>query len=69
MKFFHNLEFLPDVSDPAENYLIDADAGLSWAFRANWQLTAKFEWDYKSKVAEGVKHSDLRYVLGIGYKW
>lgn len=69
MKFFHNLEFLPDVSDPAENYLIDADAGLSWAFRANWQLTAKFEWDYKSKVAEGVKHSDLRYILGLGYKW
>ena len=69
MKFFHNLEFLPDVSDPAENYIIDADAGLSWAFRENWQLTARFEWDYKSKVADGVKHSDLRYVLGLGYRW
>ena len=69
MKFFHNLEFLPDVNDPAENYIIDADAGISWAFRANWQLTAKLEWDYKSKVADGVKHSDLRYILGLGYKW
>ncbi len=69
LQFFHNLEFLPDVSDPAENYLIDADAGLSWAFRSNWQLMAKFEWDYKSKVADGVKHSDLRYILALGYKW
>ena len=69
LQFIHNLEFLPDVSDPVENYLIDADAGLSWAFHDNWQLMAKFEWDYKSKVADGVKHSDLRYILALGYKW
>lgn len=69
LQFFHNFEFLPDVADPTENYIIDADAGLSWAFTANWRLLAKFEWDYKSQVAEGVKHSDLRYILGLGYKW
>lgn len=69
LKFFHNFEYLPDLSDFAENYIIDADVGLSWAFSANWQLLAKFEWDYKSQVAEGVKHSDLRYILGLGYKW
>lgn len=69
LKFFHNFEYLPDLSDFTENYLIDADIGLSWAFSANWQLLAKFEWDYKSQVAEGVKHSDLRYILGLGYKW
>lgn len=69
MSLFHNLEFLPDVADVAENYIIDADLGVSWAFRPNWQVLAKFEWDYKSKVADGVKHSDLRYMLGLGYKW
>lgn len=69
LKFFHNFEYLPDLSDFAENYIIDADIGLSWAFSANWQFLAKFEWDYKSQVAEGVKHSDLRYILGLGYKW
>lgn len=69
LQFFHNFEILPDVSDPCENYIIDADFGLSWAFSANWQLLAKFEWDYKSQVADGVKHSDLRYALGLGYKW
>ena len=69
LKFFHNLEYLPDLADFAENYIIDADLGLSWAFSANWQLLAKIEWDYKSKVAQGVKHSDLRYILGLGYRW
>lgn len=69
LRFFHNLEYLPDLADFAENYIIDADLGLSWAFSADWQFIAKMEWDYKSKVAEGVKHSDLRYILGLGYKW
>lgn len=69
LQFFHNFEFLPDVADPCENYIVDADIGLSWAFSANWQLLGKFEWDYKSQVADGVKHSDLRYILGLGYKW
>lgn len=69
LRFFHNLEYLPDLADLAENYIIDADLGLSWAFSADWQFMAKMEWDYKSKVAEGVKHSDLRYILGLGYKW
>ena len=43
--------------------------GFTYAFRANWQLLGKIEWDYKSKVGAGTKHSDLRYMLGIGYKW
>lgn len=69
LRFFHNLEFLPDLGDPAENYIVDADFGITWAFSKDWQLLAKIEWDYKSKVADGVKHSDLRYILGLGYRW
>ena len=49
--------------------MIDTDAGLTYAFRANWQLIAKVEWDYKSKVGDRTKHSDIRYILGLGYKW
>ncbi len=69
LAFAHNLEFLPDMEDWTDNYLIDADAGFTYAFRANWQLIARLEWDYKSKVGEGTKKSDLRYILGLGYKW
>lgn len=69
LAFAHNLEFLPDTADPTGNYLVDADVGLTYAFRANWQLIAKIEWDYQKKVAETSKHSDLRYILGVGYAW
>ena len=69
LSFTHNLEYLPDTGDWSGNYLIDADVGLAYAFRANWQLIAKIEWDYQKKIAETAKHSDLRYILGIGYKW
>ena len=50
-------------------YLIDSDVGFTYAFMADWQLIGKIEWDYKSKVGAGAKHSDLRYLLGLGYKW
>ncbi len=69
LAFAHNFEFLPQVDDWVGNYLIDTDAGFTYAFRANWQLLARIEWDYKKKVGEGTKHSDLRYVMGLGYKW
>ncbi len=69
LAFTHNLEFIPQADDWAGNYLIDTDAGLTYQFRANWQLLAKVEWDYKSKVGRGVKHSDIRWILGLGYKW
>ena len=69
LSFAHNLEWLPQVDEWADNYIIDADAGIVYKFSANWQLVAKVEWDYKSKVAPGTKHSDLRYILGLGYTW
>ena len=69
LDFIHNLEYLPQVDEWQDNYMLDMDFGLTYAFRANWQLIAKAEWDYKSKVAKSTKHSDIRYILGIGYKW
>ncbi len=69
LAFAHNFEILPQVDDWTGNYLIDTDVGITYAFRANWQLVAKVEWDYKKKVGIGVKHSDIRYILGLGYKW
>ncbi len=69
LAFAHNFEFLPQVDEWADNYLLDTDTGFTYEFRANWQLIARLEWDYKKKVGAGTKHSDLRYILGLGYKW
>ncbi|MBQ6138008.1 MAG: DUF481 domain-containing protein [Kiritimatiellae bacterium] len=69
LDFVHNFEYLPAIDEWFDNYMIDTDAGITYAFRANWQLIAKVEWDYKSKVGDRTKHSDIRYILGLGYKW
>jgi putative salt-induced outer membrane protein YdiY len=69
LSFTHNLEYLPDVSDWADSYLIDADVGCEYALDAAWTLLGKIEWDYNSEPGPHTKHSDLRYTLGLGYKW
>lgn len=69
LDFMHNFEILPQMDDWSGNYLIDADVGFTYAFRKNWQFIAKAEWDYKKQVGENTKHSDIRYILGVGYKW
>ncbi len=69
LAFTHNLEYLPDVADWAETYLIDADAGFTYELTKAWQLLGKVEWDYNSNPGEHTKKSDFRYTLGLGYKW
>ena len=69
LDFVHSFEYLPALDEWSDNYMVDADFGLTYAFRANWQLIAKAEWDYKKKVGKDTKHSDIRYILGVGYKW
>lgn len=67
--FTHNFEYLPDVADWAESYLIDADVGFTYEITAAWQFMGKFEWDYNSNPGPHTKSSDFRYMLGLGYKW
>ena len=69
LAFTHNFEILPQIDDWQDNYLLNTDAGLTYSFSKNWQLNAKAEWDYQKKVGPTSKHSDLRYILGLGYKW
>ena len=65
----HNFEYLPDLEEMGDNYLIDTDVGFTYMFLPSWQVIGKIEWDYSRRTAPGVKHSDLRYMLGLGYKW
>ncbi|MBQ8113375.1 MAG: DUF481 domain-containing protein [Kiritimatiellae bacterium] len=69
LAFTHNFEYLPDVGDWADSYLIDTDVGFAYELAAAWQLMGKFEWDYNSKPGPHTKSSDFRYMLGLGYKW
>jgi putative salt-induced outer membrane protein YdiY len=65
---FHNLEYLPQVND-WENYLIKADVGFSTKIVMDFDLLCKIVWDYNSMPSVGRKSSDVRYIVGLGYKW
>lgn len=65
---FHNAEVLPDVSD-WEKYLVKADIGFTTKLVYDLDLLAKIEWEFDSTPANDRKKSDVRYLVGLGYKW
>ena len=68
LEFFHNFEILPEV-DEWEKFLAKGDAGFTTKLIYDFNLIAKIEWDYNSKPANNRKKDDLRYIVGLGYKW
>lgn len=68
LEVFHNLEYMPEVDDWTI-FLGHADVGFSTMLFWNIDLLAKIEWDFNSKPSNDRKKSDIRYILGLGYKW
>ena len=68
VEFFHNLEILPEA-DEWEKFLANADVGLSTKLIMDFDLIAKIEWEHNSKPSGDRKKNDLRYIVGLGYKW
>ena len=68
LELFHNLELLPEV-DEWEKFLAKADVGFSTKLIYDFDLLAKIEWEYNSKPANERKKDDVRYIVGLGYKW
>jgi len=52
-----------------DKFLVKADVGFSTKLIYNFDLLAKIEWEYNSKPAVDRKKSDVRYIVGLGYKW
>jgi putative salt-induced outer membrane protein YdiY len=65
---FHNAEILPQADD-WEKFLAKCDLGLTTKIVYDWDLLAKIEWEYNSKPVDDRKYEDVRYILGLGYKW
>ena len=68
IEVFHNFEILPEVDD-WDKYLAKADVGFATKLIYDLDLLAKIEWDYNSRPAGDRKKTDLRYLVGLGYKW
>jgi len=68
MEVFHNAEILPDVAE-WDKFLAKADIGFSTKIFLNFDLLTKIEWDFNSKPVADRKRDDLRFIVGLGYKW
>ena len=68
VEVFHNFEIMPQCGDFAY-FLAKGDVGLTTKIIMNWDLIAKIECDYNSKPIEGREKADMRYIVGLGYKW
>jgi len=69
LKLFHNLEYLPNVTEPFVDYNLNLDAGLRATIVQNFFAEFKFEFRYDSTPAIGARKEDLRYLLGIGWSF
>jgi hypothetical protein len=64
---FHNLEYLPSFEDPANQYLINADAGVRFTLISQLYSELKGEWKHNEQPAPGREKDDFRILLGIGW--
>lgn len=67
LKLFHNLEYLPNVTEPFVDYNLNLDAGLRATVIENFFAEFKFEFKYDSTPAIGARKEDLRYLIGLGW--
>jgi len=69
LKLFHNLEYLPNITDWFGDYNLNADAGLRATVYQGFFAEAKVELRYDSTPAPGAKKEDVRYLLGVGWQF
>jgi putative salt-induced outer membrane protein YdiY len=67
LKLFHNLEWLPNVTDWFGDYNLNVDAGLRATIYEGLFAEAKIELRYDNTPAPGAKKEDVRYLFGVGW--
>jgi putative salt-induced outer membrane protein YdiY len=66
--FFHNFEYYPSL-ERMDDYLIITDAGIRFTLTGQMFAEYKAEFRYDATPAEGASRSDLRHLVGLGWKF
>jgi len=64
----HNVEYLPSVEDIGD-FNLNADVGVRAQLTTNLFGEFKAEWRYDASPAPGADENDLRYTVGVGWKF
>jgi putative salt-induced outer membrane protein YdiY len=66
---FHNLEWLPALDNPINDYNLNGDAGVRTTIYQGFFAEAKVELRYDSRPAPNAAKEDFRYILAIGWSF
>jgi putative salt-induced outer membrane protein YdiY len=68
VSLFHDMEYYPSL-ERLDDYLIITDAGIRTTLMSNLFAEYKIEFRYDSNPAIGASRSDLRHIVGLGWKF
>jgi putative salt-induced outer membrane protein YdiY len=68
-KLWETLAYIPEISDWANNYLVNLEVGIDTAITKQLSLRVVFQDMYASQPAAGRKSNDLRLLAGVAYKF
>jgi len=68
VELFHNLEYYPSL-ERFDDYLVITDAGVRATLTQKLFAEYKLEFRYDSTPAAGASRSDLRHLVGVGWKF
>jgi putative salt-induced outer membrane protein YdiY len=68
VRVFHNLEWLPGITDPGD-YNLNADAGIRSKLTENMFSELKIQYQRDSTPAPGALKNDVRFLLGVGWSF
>jgi len=68
IKFVHDLTYYPSI-DSFSNYLLTTSAGLRADFTETFFINLKAIFNYDSTPAIGSGNTDVKYFLGLGYRF
>jgi putative salt-induced outer membrane protein YdiY len=67
-KLWQSAQWQPQMDD-FDNYLLNAEVGLSTAITPKWDLRVVVQNAYDNQPAPGRKSNDLKIVAGVGFKF
>ena len=68
-KLWETLAYIPEISDWANNYLLNLEVGIDTAITKQLSLRVVFQDMYASQPAADRKSNDLRLLAGVAYKF
>lgn len=68
-RVWQSAEYLPDVSDFRDKYILNAEIGIEAALTDKMSLRSVLTDVYNSQPAPGRKKNDLKLITGINYKF